>query len=477
MRTGTAILAKCKAGIEKELARQNINGALDLIHMAARMLYVENQYLVDEELESRLRQIAERLDPIHQTQFEPDVVLFYDGFGYNSRGLAQIYLKALTKVKRVVYVCDEQAKDRIPDLLQILSGHTVVFLKEKDHIGRIREIAACMERYEVSSFFFYSFPEDVDGEVILYAYRGKRLLINLTDDAFWLGAGAIDTCIEYRDIGANISRHGRGFGASVNIVKVPMYPIIDRERAFQGFPFPAEGKKVVFSGGGLYKTFGQGNLYYRMVDDLLSAHEEVIFWYAGEGDSSELDKIIRKYPGRAFHTHEREDLFQVLRHCCFYLSTYPICGGLMIQYAAEAGKVPLTLRFEHDPDGLLINQEQLGVVFDSYEDMKKEIDRLLNIPGYREEKGKQMEGAVISEEVFNRTVEKLLAENETGFPIADARPDMSGFRKMYLENISEGEYNRIIAREGGAAGLRLFPVRYMLGEADRVVKAIRKRIH
>ena len=477
MRTGAAILAKSKAGIQKELDRQNINGALDLIHMTARMLYVENQCFVDEELEGWLRQIAEKLDPIHQTQFDPDVVLFYDGFGYNSRGLAQIYLKALTKVKRVVYVCDEQAKDRIPDLLEILSGHTTVFLKERDHISRIWEIAAVVEQHSASSLFFYSYPEDVDGEVILNAYKGKRILINLTDDAFWLGARAIDTCIEYRDIGANISRYERGMREPIKIVKIPFYPIIDREKAFQGFPFPADGKKVVFSGGGLYKTFGQGNLYYQMVDTILSAHDDVIFWYAGEGDSSELDKIIRKYPGRAFHTHEREDLFQVLRHCCFYLSTYPICGGLMIQYAAEAGKVPLTLRFEHDPDGFLINQDQLGVVFDSFEEMKKEIDLLLDQSGYSERKGKQLEGAVISEEDFDRTVEKLLIENESGFPIVDSKQDITEFRKMYLENITEGEYNRIIAREGGAAGFRLFPVRYVLGEADRIAKAIRKKIH
>jgi len=477
VRTGAAILAKSKIGIQKELDRQNINGALDLIHMAARMLYVENQCFVDEDLESWLQQIAEKLNPIHQTRFDPDVVLFYDGFGYNNRGLARIYLKALTKVKRVIYVCDERAKDRIPDLLRILSEYTVIFLKEEGHLSRIQEIAAVVEQCSASSLIFYSYPEDVDGEVILNAYRGKRILINLTDDAFWLGSGAIDTCIEFRDLGANISRLYREFGESVSVVKIPMYPIIDREKAFQGFPFPADEKKVVFSGGGLYKTFGQGNLYYRIVDYILSAHEDVIFWYAGEGDSSELDKMIRKYPGRAFHTHERADLYQVLQHCCFYLNTYPLCGGLMMQYAAEAGKVPLTLRFEHDSDGILLNQEELGIVCETFDKMKKEIDLLVTDPDYNETKSGLMRDAVVSEMNFNRAVEKLLIENETGFPIVDSKPDITEFRKMYLDNIKEGEYNRIIAREGGTAGFRLFPVRYMLGEADRITKTIRKKTH
>ena len=477
MRTGAAILAKCKAEIQKEMDRRNMNEALQLIHMAARLLYVENQCFVDDDLEKWTREVAEALDPVKRTEFDPETVLFYDGFGYNSRGLAQIYLKALTKVKHVVYVCDEQAKDRIPDLLEILSGHSVVFLKEKEHIGRIREIAAAIEKYSVSSIFFYSFPEDVDGVVILNAFKGKRFQINLTDDFFWLGARAIDTCIEFRDFGANISRYDRGFGDTVKIVKIPFYPIIDREKAFQGFPFPAEGKKIVFSGGGLYKTFSADHLYYRMAEHILSAYDDTIFWYAGEGDSSEIDQIVRKYPGRAFHTHERSDLFQVLRHCCFYLSTYPFTGGLMFQYAAEAGKVPLTLRFGHDPDGFLINQEELGIVFDSFDDIKQEIDLLLDDPEYRTSKERRMEGTVISEAVFNQTVQKLLDENETGFPIADDRPDLSGFRKIHMESVTESNYNRIVAREGGIIGFKLFPGRYVSGAADRVIKSIRKRNH
>ena len=50
----------------------------------------------------------------------------------------------------------------------------------------------------------------------------------------------------------------------------------------------------------------------------------------------EMKKIIKKYPNRAYLTPERSDLYQVLKHSVFYLSTYPLCGGLMYQYAAKA---------------------------------------------------------------------------------------------------------------------------------------------
>ena len=70
-----------------------------------------------------------------------------------------------------------------------------------------------------------------------------------------------------------------------------------------------------------------------------------------------MKKIIRKYPGRAFLTAERKDLFQVMEHCFFYLNTFPLVGGLMMQYAVAAEKIPLTLRYNNDGSGILINQE------------------------------------------------------------------------------------------------------------------------
>ena len=110
---------------------------------------------------------------------------------------------------------------------------------------------------------------------------------------------------------------------------IPFYPIIQYEKEFQGFPFEVKaGQKVIFSGGGLYKTIGGGNKYYQMVDRILEEYEDAIFWYAGIGDDSEMKKIISKYPDRAYLTAERTDLYQVIEHCHFYLSTYPMWGGV-----------------------------------------------------------------------------------------------------------------------------------------------------
>lgn len=230
------------------------------------------------------------------------------------------------------------------------------------------------------------------GPVLMQAYEGvlTRYVVNLTDHAYWLGARAIDKCIEFRDYGASISSEYRGIPRE-KIVKLPFYPkIVPQE--FQGFPFPVkDGQQVVFSGGALYKTFGEGNKYYEIVDYILASHSDVIFWYAGGGDDSELKKCMERYPGRVYHTPERPDLFQLLQHVSFYLSTYPLCGGLMYQYAAAAGIEPVTLRRDDCNDGFLLHQDELHVIFDTMEELKQEIDRVLTDEVYRKARGSRCE--------------------------------------------------------------------------------------
>ena len=115
-----------------------------------------------------------------------------------------------------------------------------------------------------------------------------RYQINLTDHAFWLGADSIDKCIEFRDYGATISKKYRRIPIE-SIVKIPFYPIVNIDMKFQGFPFKKKDyQKVFFSGGALYKTFGDDNRFYRIVSNILNQYNDLIFWYAGSGDDSEL---------------------------------------------------------------------------------------------------------------------------------------------------------------------------------------------
>ena len=315
------LVSYIKKAIGKELDKKNYEMVLELISNAATVLYSTNIYYEDDDLEEYLRNVADYLvNEKFDEKDTKDTVLFFDGFGLNDRGLAQIYLKALCSLKHVVYVTFSDCITRIPDIVNIVNSSQSkiagIDRKSGDYIGQIKQLNRIVLEEKPKYFFFYSEPDDVLATVIMNGYKGimKRYQINLTDQAFWLGGRCIDYCIEFRDYGASVSKYYRGIEEN-NIVKLPFYPILHEERQFQGYPFKVEDtKKVIFSGGALYKTLGGDNKYYEIVDFLLKNYNDIIFWYAGSGDDRELKKIIDKYPGRAYHTAERSDLYQVLEH-------------------------------------------------------------------------------------------------------------------------------------------------------------------
>ena len=463
------LVSDLKKSAKKAYENNEYNDALSLISISAAVLYKTNIYYRDDDLENMLNDISKELS-LHQSNYASNetVCLFWDGFGLNDRGLAQIYLKALCKVKKVIYVTYEDRRNEITDIKSILEENRSVFRfihrKQSSYLKQISQLQEIIQEYKPASLFFYSEPDDVVATPIMYSYEGllKRVQINLTDHAFWLGAGCVDTCIEFREYGACVSNHYRNIGNEA-IRIISFYPMIHEEREFQGYPFDVKpGQKVVFSGGALYKTFGEDNRYYKIVDRLLAEHEKVIFWYAGSGDDSEMKKILRKYPGRAYLTAERSDLFQVLKHCTFYLSTYPICGGLMYQYAAKAGRVPVTLKCDECTEGFLINQENLNVEFNDENKMFEEIDKLLNDSTYLLSREKNMTEAVITPESFDDKVADIFHNcvSSNLYPMIDT----TLFRQRYLNTLTEMDVERTTLKKNSiGVGMKYYPGRFLRG--------------
>ena len=128
--------AGLKAAIAGELHGNRTENALSLISNCANLLYQTNIRYKDEDLEGYIRQIASLpgLGPDRELCAEhmaEEKLIFYDGFGLNDRGLAQIYLLALCRCREVWYITDERQKDAIPDILDILGqyGGKAVFLE------------------------------------------------------------------------------------------------------------------------------------------------------------------------------------------------------------------------------------------------------------------------------------------------------------------------------------------------------------
>ncbi|SCY72576.1 glycosyltransferase family 4 protein [Butyrivibrio sp. INlla14] len=463
------VVDELKKRISICICKEKYNDALSLISICSFFLYSTNIYYTDEELEKDVEIIA---NFISNTQFASanryssnDCTVFYDGFGLNNRGLVQIYLQALCKIRRVVYVTYLDRKECIPDVLKILEEYeskTAFICREKrTKIEQIMQLSDIVQEYKPENFFFYAPPDDVIATSVMHMYKEsmKRYQINLTDHAFWIGTRCIDKCIEFRRYGARISSEYRGI-ESKKITIIPFYPIIDKSRQFQGYPFEREpGQKVIFSGGALYKTIDEKGIYYTMLDSILSHHENVIFWYAGSGDDSKLLNLREKYPKRVFHTDERSDLFQIMENIDVYFSTYPMCGGLMFQYAALAGVVPVTLKHGDISDDFLIDQDNIKVEFADQESLYAEIDRLLSDETYVEQRKYQMKRSVISQDSFEKQVIKLLNNEDNDDAIAEYQNiDTEEFRKWYLEKLTKADVDSLLVNHDSLKiGIKYYP--------------------
>lgn len=430
--------------INKNFEHNNYKKALLLIKTYANIMYLYNQRYTDSNVEEILYKIINSIyskPNLKKDKLNKENVIFYDGFGFDNRGLALIYLKALSKKYHVIYITAIANKENLYDIKELLESNNgeIYYIKGENITSSISELINITDKTKPKNMFLYTYPDDIIGISFFELYEDIicRYQINLTDHAFWLGTKAFDYCIEFRNYGASISAEHRHIDKD-KLLKLPFYPNINYSQKFEGYPFEfdEEKNKFIFSGGSLYKTFGDGNKYYHAIGELLTKYDDLFFWYAGSGDNSEIKKLIKKYPNRVFHTSERKDLYQVLKRCYFYFSTYPICGGLMFQYAAKANRLPITLKYDDIIDGFLLNQDNLNVIFDSEDEMYNEIDKIYYDKKYKEKKEKDILNSVITEEKFEKNLYQLIESNKTEFNITYKNIDIEKFRKTYKENIN-----------------------------------------
>lgn len=408
--------------------------ALSKIANMANMLYESNQYYVDNDSENALLNIQRQLQKKYDFEEIKDVntktVLFYDGFGLDSRGLAYIYLKALVNLGyKVIYMTISNAQGNIPRITKLIedAGGEIVFCRTDSYIFWYQYMYKVFSIVKPAKAFFYTTPYDVSAVMAFNQLAGQveRYQINLTDHAFWLGINAFDYCLEFRDYGANISLKHRLIARN-KILKQPYYPDINKNMKFQGFPFEKKQDDfVVFSGGFLYKTIDDELIYYKLVEYLLLRYPQLKLWYAGYGSNEQfkpLRELMTQYPNRVFYTAERKDLFQVLENVDMYLNTYPIAGGLLTQYSALAGKPPFTLSNGEDSCAeLLFDGAYLGVETSDIDELMSYIDVYINSKSSNVEYREKMQNSVISEEAFADNLQNILVnrKSEYGYSIHD----------------------------------------------------------
>ena len=472
------VLGKLKIIAASSIGRGNYRKALDAITSASFILEEYNQYYVDDDLEGYTDEISGKLVKPGFTSEDTDenTILYYDSFGFDVRALALIYMDALAKLGyKIIYITKVESKDLQPQLHEAVKDGDVTwhYVSYENREQEVKDIAALFEKYKPSKAILYSTPDDSPAIAVFKAYAGivTRFKINLTDHAFWLGHDAFDYNLEFRNYGACVSVKYRGIPRKKEII-MPFYPY-HRPKEFQGLPFDAEGKKVMFSGGSIYKTLGDPqNRFYVIAGRLLETHDDLIFMYAGTGDESEIRKLQERFPGRVYRIDERSDLFELMEHCTIYLNTFPMVGGLMMQFAADACKVPLTLVREGSANDVnkenLINQEL--VEYNTVDELIKEADRLLDDEEYRRQRGQILKDALPSPEGFKEQLQNALTNHTTKY-VPDIKDiDTTEFRKQYIIRFEDRIFRQVIASGNKKTLIGDFPGLFVQKAYNKIVR-------
>lgn len=391
--------------------KKDFDKAIFYIERAAILMYNSNIIYVDYELENILHNISDQI-LINKTteQQQNNRIAFYDYFVLDNRGLTEQYLEALASFDyEVLFIgcrCDDKSKEIYKKLKKNNIDYKIVL--EKDDIKKSRIIYQLISDFSPKVIIAHTSPWDVAGLIAINAFKDscRRYLINITDHAFWLGATVFDYFFEFRDYGYNISKEYRKINET-KLLKLPYYPIINTSVLFQGFDFATEGKKLILSGGSIYKIQGS-NTFLEIVKYILDTYDDAIFLFLGSGDTSVLERFVNQnnYQNRFYCRRERKDIYEVFKHCYFYLNTYPLVGGLMTQYACVAGKLPLSLNdFDEHSDNcvseLLIDGDFPNIQFSNVNELKKKIDIYMTNPQLLYKDCEKIKNAVITSDKFN----------------------------------------------------------------------------
>jgi len=421
--------------------------AMDITRVAASLMYNFNIIYYDEDLETLLEKISKKVickRPVKSAGKNKKIV-FYDGLSWDNRGQTEQYLQGLIDNDyEILFLTfkrrNDQSMTAIIKKLEGCSNAKVYYITGRTNIRKCREIYDVIIDYGPSKVLYHAYPYDTIGFIVLTALEDhpiERFQINLTDHTFWLGVKCIDYCLEFRQYGVNISRDYRHI-PDEKLIIVPYYPIQNTDFRFQGFPFNAEGKKVIVSAGSLYKIYGS-HIYFDIIKRIMIKYTDTIIYYLGNGDTRPLLKFIEenKFNERFFYSTERKDINEVMKRAYFYLNTYPIGGGLLPQLAVANNKIPIIYSDkearEQNLDELFINNEERIFTIYDLDALYHEIDRLMVDTEYYADRTKLLKGKIISVSEFAKILYSALEYHETAFEKSQYDIDTKTFSKMYFE--------------------------------------------
>lgn len=450
-------------------ARQNAEGgkgsqAVNDVKAAAEWAYHFNLFYADPEAEKLLKTIADTHIPhIQVPSGDENRCVLMDSFCLDNRGLVQQYLRAMRKSRmRLLYLCTASTTAFGTDTLQELREENqaeVLLLAEKslDPIQQARLAAEAIASFSPSRLFLHLTPWDGVALMACHAVEGPQTFnINLTDHAFWLGASFIDYNLEFRPYGMTVSLEQRHLQPH-QLLPLPFYPIAPVSKDFCGLPSLPPTAIKILTGGSLYKMMGKQDIFFKLMDAVLSLSEDVYILVAGFQRDQRFDDLCRtmKHGDRVVQIGLRSDINAVFEHCDIYLSTYPMIGGLMLQYAAKHAKPIIAYHEAGDvmnlPEEIVNNYQNQYQSYSTIEDMTAYAARLIHDEAFRHSEGLVLQEGLMTEDRFAEAFLKTVTTHLPQWQWTRDRIDYKAFFERYLEleNASGFSATKTLAMQQG----------------------------
>ena len=392
-----------------------------------------------------LLEIGDKIINNNECYFEQrNSFILYDSVAIDNMALTQQYIRALIawNVKLLYIVNDDKktcgANDIIAELKLYDKAEIFIVSAELSQVDKINAIHKKISEFKPKTSFLHIDTDDVVGVTVWNKINSStKYFINHSDHTFWVGTKCADYTICFRSMGVNASVKYRGIEKKKLLLQ-PFYPIIKKNQ-FQGLPTTLYEHSVkLFSGGRFIKIYGENEEYFNMITKILNENPQAIMIFAGSGDDRALKKYIKKnnLEERWLVIKYRKDLVEILENIDIYIGTYPINGGLMINYAAICKKPIL----ERDPmNGLNIDEllpklnRGTKISFNKVDEYYAEAARLIIDEKYRKEKGENIFKAMVSPEEFNCQLKEMIANCRGKYTVSDFNIDLSKIKLQALE--------------------------------------------
>lgn len=446
-----AVFNKTKILAQKEFECKNYELSLENIANAAELAYMFNWIYTDDVLENLLEEISSKV--IVKEKFVPEIgrVVFYDVFCLENRGLTQQYIRALMSWGvDLLYIYEGDnlsTSNKIIEELEMYSKAQVFHIEKKiSNTDKMQLFYNVIVNFRPEKAFLHLHPSSVVAVCIWNALKEvTRYQVNLTDHAFWLGTKCIDYSLEFRDYGRTVSSERRGLAESMLLIQ-PYYPIMDC-KPFIGLPMQIPNDAIkIFTGGAYYKMYGKSDMFFTLLSTLINLNPKVVILLAGNGDDKPLKDFIQrnKFDGKLFLLGSRPDITHVFENSDIYLSTFPITGGLMGQYAASLG-IPLLSYSSSDipcnfSEGFIDwnRNSDYQITHTTIDSFKSEALKLIESKSYRMKRGQEIKKHIITEKEFSIHLKQLVTSHKVDKPLKKENINYDVFFKLYLE--SENKY-------------------------------------